>query len=159
LYFAAVFFPESDETIKQLQAAAVFALGFRMRPIAAWITGIYADRKGHIAVLMLFVTLICVGSVMIACAPSYGTVGMLAPAIFLFARLLQDLGVGGEYGSSSTYLTEMAGKKHRGFFSSFQYVILISGRLIALCGLIILQHTLPEQALHAWGWRIPFPLA
>jgi MHS family alpha-ketoglutarate permease-like MFS transporter len=82
LYFAPVFFPESDETIKQLQAAAAFALGFRMRPIGAWIMGIYADRKGHIAGLTLFVTLICVGSVMIACAPFYDTVGMLAPDFF-----------------------------------------------------------------------------
>lgn len=156
LYFAHVFFPEGNETVKLLQAAAVFALGFLMRPIGAWIMGVYADRKGRKAGLTLSVSLMCVGSLIIACAPSYDSVGMFAPALLLFARLLQGLSVGGEYGSSATYLTEMAGKNHRGFFSSFQYVTLISGQLLALCVLIILQHNLSEDALHAWGWRVPF---
>lgn len=156
LYFAPKFFPEGDSTVKLLQAAAVFALGFLMRPIGAWVMGIYADRKGRKAGLTVSVSLMCIGSLMIACAPTYDSVGMLAPAILLFARLIQGLSVGGEYGSSATYLTEMAGKNHRGFFSSFQYVTLISGQLLALCVLIILQRTLSEQALGDWGWRIPF---
>ncbi len=156
LYFAPVFFPEGNETVKLLQAAAVFALGFLMRPIGAWIMGVYADRKGRKAGLTLSVSLMCIGSLIIACTPSYDSVGMFAPALLLFARLLQGLSVGGEYGSSATYLTEMAGKNHRGFFSSFQYVTLISGQLLALCVLIILQHNLSEEALHAWGWRVPF---
>jgi Arabinose efflux permease len=156
LYFAPQFFPDGDNTVKLLQAAAVFALGFLMRPIGAWVMGIYADRKGRKAGLTLSVSLMCVGSLMIACAPTYDSVGMLAPAILLLARLLQGLSVGGEYGSSATYLTEMAGKNHRGFFSSFQYVTLISGQLLALCVLIILQRNFSEQALTEWGWRVPF---
>lgn len=115
LYFAPQFFPDGDNTVKLLLAAAVFALGFLMRPIGAWVMGIYADRKGRKAGLTLSVSLMCVGSLMIACAPTYDSVGMLAPAILLLARLLQGLSVGGEYGSSATYLTEMAGKNHRGF--------------------------------------------
>ena len=156
LYFAPRFFPEGDDTVKLLQAAAVFALGFLMRPIGAWVMGIYADRKGRKAGLSLSVSLMCLGSLMIACAPTYDTAGMLAPAILLFARLLQGLSVGGEYGSSATYLSEMAGKNHRGFFSSFQYVTLISGQLLALCTLIVLQRTLSDAALSDWGWRVPF---
>ncbi len=156
LYFAPQFFPEGDSTVKLLQAAAVFALGFLMRPIGAWVMGIYADRKGRKAGLTISVSLMCIGSLMIACAPTYDSAGMLAPAILLLARLLQGLSVGGEYGASATYLTEMAGKNHRGFFSSFQYVTLISGQLLALCVLIILQRNLSEQALGEWGWRIPF---
>lgn len=156
LYFAPRFFPDGDSTVKLLQAAAVFALGFLMRPIGAWVMGIYADRKGRKAGLTVSVSLMCIGSLMIACAPTYDSVGMLAPAILLFARLIQGLSVGGEYGSSATYLTEMAGKNHRGFFSSFQYVTLIAGQLLALCVLIILQRNLSEQALGEWGWRIPF---
>lgn len=151
LYFAHQFFPEGDDTVKLLQAAAVFALGFLMRPIGAWIMGIYADRKGRKAGLTLSVSLMCIGSLTIAFAPTYDSVGMLAPAILLFARLIQGLSVGGEYGSSATYLTEMAGKNHRGFFSSFQYVTLISGQLLALCTLIVLQHMLTEDQLYAWG--------
>ncbi|WP_374663231.1 MFS transporter [Acinetobacter sp.] len=156
LYFAPQFFPDGDSTVKLLQAAAVFALGFLMRPIGAWVMGIYADRKGRKAGLTVSVSLMCAGSLMIACAPTYDSVGMLAPAILLLARLIQGLSVGGEYGSSATYLTEMAGKDHRGFFSSFQYVTLISGQLLALCVLIILQRNLDETALSEWGWRIPF---
>ncbi len=156
LYFAPKFFPEGDDTVKLLQAAAVFALGFLMRPIGAWVMGVYADRKGRKAGLSLSVSLMCFGSLLIACAPTYESVGMLAPAILLLARLLQGLSVGGEYGSSATYLSEMAGKNHRGFFSSFQYVTLISGQLLALCTLIVLQRTLTDDALSEWGWRIPF---
>ena len=151
LYFAPRFFPEGDDTVKLLQAAAVFALGFLMRPIGAWVMGIYADRKGRKAGLSLSVSLMCLGSLMIACAPTYDNVGVLAPAILLLARLLQGLSVGGEYGSSATYLSEIAGKNHRGFFSSFQYVTLISGQLLALCTLIVLQRTMSEAALSDWG--------
>jgi MHS family alpha-ketoglutarate permease-like MFS transporter len=118
--------------------------------------GIYADRRGRKAGLTLSVSLMCAGSLMIALTPGYATIGNLAPAILVFARMLQGLSVGGEYGASATYLSEMAGRERRGFFSSFQYVTLISGQLIALCLLIVLQAVLPEAALRGWGWRIPF---
>ena len=127
-----------------------------MRPIGAWIMGVYADRKGRKAGLTLSVTLMCTGSLIIGVTPGYGTIGLAAPALLLFARLLQGLSVGGEYGSSATYLSEMAEPHRRGFWSSFQYVTLISGQLIALLLLIVLQNTLSETALASWGWRIPF---
>jgi MFS transporter, MHS family, alpha-ketoglutarate permease len=82
----------------------------------------------------------------------------LAPTILVFARLMQGLSVGGEYGASATYLSEMAERKHRGFYSSFQYVTLISGQLIALAVLLVLQSTLSEAALESWGWRVPFAI-
>lgn len=156
LYFAPVFFPEGDSTAQLLSSAAIFAVGFLMRPVGAWVMGVYADRKGRKAGLTLSVTLMCTGSLIIACTPGYGTIGVAAPALLLFARLLQGLSVGGEYGSSATYLSEMATAKHRGFWSSFQYVTLISGQLLALLLLILLQNTLSEHALGSWGWRIPF---
>lgn len=156
LYFAPVFFPSEDPTAQLLSAAAVFAVGFLMRPIGAWIMGVYADRKGRKAGLTLSVTLMCTGSLIIGVTPGYATIGLAAPALLLFARLLQGLSVGGEYGSSATYLSEMAEPHRRGFWSSFQYVTLISGQLIALLLLIVLQNTLSETALASWGWRIPF---
>ena len=156
LYFAPVFFPKGDSTAQLLSSAAIFAVGFLMRPVGAWIMGVYADRKGRKAGLTLSVTLMCTGSLIIACTPGYATIGIAAPALLLFARMLQGLSVGGEYGSSATYLSEMATKDHRGFWSSFQYVTLISGQLLALLLLILLQNTLSETALDAWGWRIPF---
>ena len=156
LYFARSFFPAGNQTVELLQAAAVFAVGFLMRPIGAWIMGIYADRKGRKAGLTLSVTLMCIGSLLIAFSPTYDQVGLLAPVILIIARLLQGLSVGGEYGSSATYLTEMAGKNHRGLFSSFQYMTILAGQLLALFTLIVLQNILTEQQLYEWGWRVPF---
>jgi len=156
LYFAPIFFPKGDSTAQLLNAAAIFAVGFVMRPIGAWIMGIYADRRGRKAGLTVSVSLMCAGSLMIALTPGYATIGNWAPAILVIARMLQGLSVGGEYGASATYLSEMAGRHRRGFFSSFQYVTLISGQLIALCLLLLLQTVMPEADLKSWGWRIPF---
>lgn len=118
--------------------------------------GLYADRKGRKAGLALSVTLMCAGSLIIALTPGYETIGVVAPALLVLARLMQGLSVGGEYGASATYLSEMAGRERRGFFSSFQYVTLISGQLLAIALLIFLQAVMTTEALNAWGWRIPF---
>ena len=156
LYFAKAFFPKGDTTAQLLNTAAIFAVGFLMRPIGGWLMGLYADRKGRKAALMASVLLMCFGSLIIALSPGYESIGVWAPVLLVFARLLQGLSVGGEYGTSATYLSEMATKERRGFFSSFQYVTLISGQLIALGVLIVLQQTLTEEQLYSWGWRVPF---
>jgi MHS family alpha-ketoglutarate permease-like MFS transporter len=156
LYFAPSFFPKGDQTAQLLSSAAVFAVGFVMRPIGAWAFGIYADRKGRKAGLTLSVSLMCLGSLAIALAPTYAMVGLWSPAILVIARMVQGLSLGGEYGSSGTYLSEMAGSERRGFWSSFQYVTLIAGQLVALALLLLLQSLMPEAALEAWGWRIAF---
>ncbi len=156
LYFAQAFFPKGDQTAQLLQTAAVFAVGFAMRPIGAWAMGIYADHKGRKAGLTLSVSLMCVGSLLIAIAPTYAQVGLLSPAILLVARLIQGLSLGGEYGSSATYLSEIADRDRRGFWSSFQYVTIIGGQLTALALLVVLQIALGDAAMLAWGWRIGF---
>ena len=156
LYFAKAFFPKGDTTAQLLNTAAIFAVGFLMRPIGGWLMGLYADRAGRKAALMASVLLMCFGSLVIALSPGYESIGVWAPVLLVFARLLQGLSVGGEYGTSATYLSEMATKERRGFFSSFQYVTLISGQLIALGVLIVLQQTLTEEQLYSWGWRVPF---
>ena len=156
LYFAASFFPKGDATAQLLNAAAVFAIGFLMRPVGGWLLGVYADRHGRKAGLTLSVMLMCAGSLLIAGAPSYASIGVAAPILLVVARLLQGLSVGGEYGASATYLSELAGARHRGFLASFQYVTLISGQLLALGVLLVLQRVLTDAELHAWGWRIPF---
>jgi MHS family alpha-ketoglutarate permease-like MFS transporter len=157
LYFAKAFFPAGDTTAQLLNTAGVFALGFLMRPVGGWVMGVYADRYGRKAALTLSVTVMCLGSLIIALTPSYGTIGVAAPILLVLARLLQGLSVGGEYGASATYLSEMATQKHRGFYSSFQYVTLIMGQLLALAVLIVLQFALlTADQLEAWGWRIPF---
>jgi MHS family alpha-ketoglutarate permease-like MFS transporter len=157
IYFAPHFFPKGDTTVQLLDAAAIFAIGFLMRPLGGWLMGLYADRHGRKRALMLSVLLMCAGSLLIALAPGYERIGLGATALLLFARLLQGLSLGGEYGTSATYLSEMADRAHRGFWSSFQYVTLIMGQLIALALLVLLQQALLSEAqLEAWGWRIPF---
>ncbi|MET0892660.1 MAG: MFS transporter [Pseudoxanthomonas sp.] len=157
LYFAHAFFPKGDSTAQLMNTAAVFAVGFLMRPVGGWLMGLYADRKGRKAALMASVLLMCGGSLMIALTPGFDRIGYAAPVLLLIARLLQGLSVGGEYGTSATYLSEMAHAQRRGFWSSFQYVTLVMGQLLALAVLIVLQRfLLSEQQLHDWGWRIPF---
>jgi MHS family alpha-ketoglutarate permease-like MFS transporter len=156
LYFAQSFFPKGDPTAQLLQTAAIFAVGFLVRPIGAWLMGIYADRRGRKAGLTLSVSLMCFGSLLIAVAPTYAQAGVLSPGILLLARLLQGLSLGGEYGSSATYLSEIADRNRRGFWSSFQYVTIIGGQLTALGLLVVLQILLGDAAMQAWGWRIGF---
>lgn len=156
LYFAPIFFPAGDRTSELLSAAAIFAVGFVMRPIGAWLMGIYADRHGRKAGLTLSVLLMCSGSLVIAFTPGHRAIGVAAPIILVVARLLQGLSVGGEYGASATYLSEVALRERRGLWSSLQYVTLIAGQLIALSVLLVLQVTLAPAALADWGWRIPF---
>ena len=156
LYFASAFFPSDDPTLSLLPAAVVFAIGFVFRPIGAWLMGIYADHKGRKAGLTLSVSLMCFGSLLIAFAPTYAQAGMISPAILIGARIIQGLSLGGEYGSSATYLSEMAGRERRGFWSSFQYVTIIGGQLTALGLLVGLQTAFGEAAMEAWGWRLAF---
>ncbi|KUZ63615.1 alpha-ketoglutarate permease [Burkholderia ubonensis] len=156
LYFAPAFFPSGNTTTQLLNTAGVFAAGFLMRPIGGWLFGRIADRHGRRAAMMISVLMMCGGSLVIAVLPTYAQIGAFAPLLLLIARLFQGLSVGGEYGTSATYMSEVALKGRRGFFASFQYVTLIGGQLCALLVLVILQQTLSAGELKAWGWRIPF---
>src|SRR6476659_7921380 len=157
LFFAGAFFPGADPVVQQLNAASLCALGFIVRPIGGWLFGQLADHYGRRSALMLSVLLMCFGSLMIAVTPTYASIGIGAPVLLGLARMIQGLSLGGEYGTSATYLTEVADEAHRGFYSSFQYVTLIGGQLCAILVLPLLQQVFltPDQ-LRAWGWRIPF---
>ncbi|WP_317205311.1 MFS transporter [Janthinobacterium sp.] len=157
LYFAKAFFPGGSQTVQLLNTAAIFAVGFIMRPIGGWLMGLYADRKGRKAALLVSVLAMCVGSLIIGLTPGYATIGVAAPILLVGARLLQGLSLGGEYASSATYLCEMAGKKSRGFYSSFLFATLSLGQLLAMGVLVLLQQVfLTTAQLEDWGWRIPF---
>jgi len=157
LYFSGAFFPKQDATAQLLNTAGIFAVGFLMRPIGGWLFGGIADKIGRKQAMTLSVLLMSFGSLLIALTPGYATIGVLAPVFLMLARLLQGLSVGGEYGVSATYLSEMATENRRGFYSSFQYVTLVGGQLIALGIQLLLQKLfLTEEQLHDWGWRIPF---
>jgi MFS transporter, MHS family, alpha-ketoglutarate permease len=157
LYFAPAFFPTSDPVVQQLNAAVLFAATFLMRPLGGWLFGYLADHFGRKLSLTVSVLCMCFGSLIIAVTPTYASIGFAAPAILALARVIEGLSLGGEYGASATYLTEVADEKHRGFYSSFQYVTLIGGQLTAIIVLLLLQKVfLTPEELKAWGWRIPF---
>lgn len=156
IYFAPSFFPKSDPTAQLLNTAGVFAAGFLMRPIGGWLFGTIADRHRRKNSMLISVIMMCAGSLLIACLPTYHSIGNWAPALLLLARLIQGLSVGGEYGTTATYMSEVALRGRRGFFSSFQYVTLIGGQLLAVLVVVILQQLLDESELKTWGWRIPF---
>jgi MFS transporter, MHS family, alpha-ketoglutarate permease len=159
IYFAHSFFPNGDRTAQLLNTAGVFAVGFLVRPLGGWVLGWYADRRGRKAALLLSVTCMCAGSLLIALTPGYASIGLGAPVVLVVARLFQGVSLGGEYGASATYLSEIAPADRRGFYSSFQYVTLIMGQLLALAVLVVLQRAvLTEAQLQTWGWRIPFVL-
>ncbi|MGV7030759.1 MFS family transporter [Methylobacterium symbioticum] len=156
IYFAPAFFPKGDATSQLLQTAGIFAVGFFMRPIGGWLFGRIADRVGRRTSMVISVLMMCAGSLFIGILPTYETVGAAAPILLLLARMLQGLSVGGEYGTSATYMSEVALKGHRGFFASFQYVTLIGGQLLASLVLIVLQAVMTSEQITAFGWRIPF---
>jgi MHS family alpha-ketoglutarate permease-like MFS transporter len=156
IYFAPAFFPSDDPTVQLLNTAGVFAAGFLMRPIGGWLFGRVADKHGRKNSMMISVLMMCAGSLVIACLPTYAAIGAWAPFLLLVARLFQGLSVGGEYGTTATYMSEVALRGQRGFFASFQYVTLIGGQLLAVLTVVILQQFLSADELKAYGWRIPF---
>ena len=156
IYFAKVFFPKGDQTLQLLNTAAVFLVGFLFRPVGAWLMGLYADRGGRRSAMTLSVVLMCVGSLVIGLCPGYAQIGGAAPVILVLARILQGISLGGEYGTSATYLAEMAGRKNRGFWSGIFYMTLILGQLGAALTLNLLHLVMSQDQVQAWGWRIPF---
>jgi metabolite-proton symporter len=158
IYFAAALFPSGDSTSQLLATAGIFAAGFFMRPLGGWLFGWVADRHGRRTSMIVSVLMMCAGSLLIAVLPTYATIGALAPALLLVARLAQGLSVGGEYGTAATYMSEVAVRGKRGFYSSFQYATIIGGQLLALLVLVVMQSLLSTEDLKAWGWRVPFVL-
>jgi metabolite-proton symporter len=159
LYFSPAFFSfvkDADPTTQLLYSSAVFAIGFLMRPVGGWLFGWIADRYGRKNSMMISVLMMCAGSLLIAILPTYAVAGVWAPILLLFGRMVQGLSVGGEYGTSATYMSEVALPGRRGFFGSFQYVTLIGGQLLASLVVLLVQLSLTGDEMRAWGWRIPF---
>jgi MFS transporter, MHS family, proline/betaine transporter len=141
-----------------LLTTATFGVGFFMRPVGGILLGLYADHKGRKSALLLIIILMTVAIAMIGFAPTYAAIGVAAPLIIVLARLLQGLATGGEFASATSFLIESAPSNRRGFYGSWQMVGQGLSVLIgALLGALITR-TLATEALHNWGWRIPFLL-
>ena len=154
-YFEAQFF-DKDDTNSTVYIYAIFAVTFIMRPVGSWFFGRFADRRGRKAALMFSITVMSACSFVVAVMPTREVIGWWAAVILVLARLLQGFATGGEYGTSATYMSEAATANRRGFLSSFQYVTLIGGHVLAQFTLLIALHFLDTEALSAWGWRIGF---
>ncbi len=116
---------------------AIFAITFVMRPIGSWFFGRFADRRGRRAALTFSVSLMAACSMVVALVPARSSIGIAAPIVLILARLVQGFATGGEYGTSATYMSEAATRERRGFFSSFQYVTLVGGHVLAQFTLLI----------------------
>jgi len=159
IYFSKAFFPGGNQTAQLLNAAAVAAIGYVVRPLGSWAIGVLADRHGRRVALSLSVAMMSIGSLIIAVTPTYASIGVAAPAVLIFARLLQGFSMGGEAGTSATYLSEMAPTGRRGFFVGFVQVTVVMGQLLALALMLVLQRlVLTPTQLEQWGWRIPFAI-
>ncbi|MEZ0342453.1 MFS transporter [Mycobacterium sp. pV006] len=156
-YFEGQFFAASEKN-STVYVYAIFAITFVMRPIGSWFFGRFADRRGRRAALTVSVSLMALCSLIIALVPSQASIGIAAPIILVLARLLQGFATGGEYGTSATYMSEAATRERRGFFSSFQYVTLVGGHVLAQFTLLVLQSFLTDDQLREFGWRIAFAI-
>jgi MHS family alpha-ketoglutarate permease-like MFS transporter len=159
IYFSKAFFPGGDLTVQLVHTTAIAAVGYIARPLGSWAIGTLADRRGRRFALSLSVALMSGGSMIIALTPAYASIGIAAPVVLLLARILQGFSMGGEAGTSATYLSEMAPRGRRGFFVGFVQVSVVMGQLLAMGVLLVLQFLLLTPAqLDAWGWRIPFAI-
>lgn len=155
---ARLFFPAENELGSILMAVATFGVGFVMRPVGGLVLGVYADKVGRKAALSLTILLMAVGTALIGLAPTYEQVGVAAPLLIVLARLLQGFSAGGDMGGATAFLTEHAPEHRRAYYSSWiQSSIGFAVLLGAATGTLVTS-LLDEQALHSWGWRLPFLL-
>lgn len=153
---ARLFFPSDNQYASLLLTTATFGVGFFMRPVGGVLLGIYADRRGRKAALLMVITLMTIAIAMIAFAPTYAAIGVAAPLIMVVARLLQGFSAGGEFASATAFLTESAPATRRGLYGSWQ---MVGQGLAVLLGAILgtlLTRSLTPETLDSWGWRIPF---
>lgn len=156
VYFAGAFFTGVGQTGAFMLAAGVFFVGFLVRPIGGYIFGRISDRYGRKVGMVASILMMGFGSLCLAMLPTAANVGALAPVLLLVVRCVQGIAVGGEYGSTATYMSEIAQKGRRGFYSSFQYVTLVGGQLLASALAVVMTSTLGDARIAGGWWRLPF---
>ncbi|WP_262137680.1 MFS transporter [Pseudomonas sp. Marseille-Q5117] len=156
VYIGRAFFPADSDTGSLLASVAVFGVGFFTRPLGGVLIGAFADRVGRKAAMILTVALMTIGTLGIAVTPSYSSIGIAAPVIVVFCRLLQGLALGGEVGPASALLIEAAPPEQRGLYASWQIASQGLAAIAAGAFGVFLSATLSAEDLASWGWRIPF---
>jgi MFS transporter, MHS family, proline/betaine transporter len=156
LTIAKLFFPAHDPVVSTLLALSAFAIGFVARPVGGFVLGHYADKRGRRAALTLTIFLMAIGSAMIGLTPTYASIGLAAPALIIFARLLQGFAQGGEFGAATATLLETGSAKGRGFRASWQLASQGAAALMGSGIAALLTYQLSGEQLLDWGWRVPF---
>ncbi|MCW2730952.1 MAG: Permease of the major facilitator superfamily [Mycobacterium sp.] len=155
LIFSGQFFPDVDPTTALIASFATFGVGFLARPLGGLFAGHYGDRIGRKSMLIFTLSLMGVSTVLIGLLPSYAQIGIWAPILLVVLRLAQGFGVGGEWGGAAVMVVEYAPVKRRGFFGGLPQAGNVGGLVLAT-GIFAIVSLLPDEDLHAWGWRIPF---
>ncbi|HVE06446.1 MAG TPA: MFS transporter, partial [Paraburkholderia sp.] len=151
-----LFFPSTDATVSLLLSVATFAAGFFTRPLGSVLLGVYADRKGRRSALNLTITLMAASTGLIAIAPTYAQIGIAAPLLVVFARLVQGFSQGGEFGAATSALLENGASAQRGARTSWQLATQGAAALSGSGIAALLSAALPRESLESWGWRVPF---
>ncbi|MEW2614388.1 glycine betaine/L-proline transporter ProP [Streptomyces sp. NPDC047880] len=154
-----VFFPSGSDTAQLLGSFATFAVAFLVRPLGGMVFGPLGDKLGRKRILSLTMIMMAVGTFAIGLVPSHAVIGLWAPALLIFFRLVQGFSTGGEYGGASTFIAEYAPDKRRGFFGSFLELGTLAGYVGASGLVVVLQMLLSEDQMLSWGWRVPFLVA
>lgn len=155
-YISKAFFPTGSEAASLMLTFMTFGAGFLMRPLGAIFLGAYVDRIGRRQGLIVTLSIMALGTILIAFVPSYQTIGLAAPMLVLIGRLLQGFSAGVELGGVSVYLSEMATPGNKGFYVSWQSGSQqVAIMFAAIIGYVLNQLVSPQQMLD-WGWRIPF---
>jgi metabolite-proton symporter len=155
LVFNKLFFPNYDAVVGTLLAYTTFFVGFISRPIGGIIFGHYGDRIGRKGVLVLTLMIMGVATFLIGLLPTYASVGIWAPALLLFLRVFQGIGIGGEWGGAVLMAVEHAPESRRGFYGSWPQIGVPAGLLLS-SGAVALLSLLPDTAFLEWGWRVAF---
>lgn len=150
-----VFFPSSSPSAQLIATFGTFAAAFLVRPVGGMVFGPLGDRIGRQRVLAMTMIMMAIGTFAIGLIPSYGSIGILAPALLLVARLVQGFSTGGEYGGAATFIAEFSTDKRRGFMGSFLEFGTLIGYVLGAGTVAVLTATLSNDALLSWGWRVP----
>ncbi|GAA3567034.1 MFS transporter [Amycolatopsis ultiminotia] len=153
-----LFFPSGDPLAAILSTLALFGVGFVMRPVGAIVFGRMADRLGRKIPLAVSVLIMGVTTVLVGVMPTYPRAGIVAPILLCLARLLQGLSVGGEFGTSASFLVEHAPGDRRGRYGSYAFFSSTAGSVLGTLVVLILTVAMPPDELESWGWRLPFLL-
>jgi MHS family proline/betaine transporter-like MFS transporter len=156
LVIAKQFFPTSSPYGSMLMTTATFGAGFVVRPIGGVLLGIYADRHGRKAGLTLVIMMMTAASAIVAFTPGFQQIGIVAPLLVVFARLLQGISAGGEFGTATAMLVEYAPKNRRSFYGSWQMFAQALGALIAIAMGALLTGFFSQATVESWAWRLPF---